>query len=80
MALNTRGAKFINCPRSTSLKDIAVQAAESRKYDDAITRDVESVEIKTEYLRGKPQTVLEVNLYSKYAECNSFVFRQTLVA
>ena len=74
MKLNTKNAKFINCLKSkVNLANIAQKAAEMRRFDSAISFDVESVELKDrEWTGRKFERVLEVWIYSIYGEGNRF--------
>lgn len=71
--------KFINCRKSTPLSGIAKLAVERRRFNDAISFDVESVEIvEKEWTGRKYERLLKVWIYSCYAECNSFLFTESL--
>ena len=71
--------KFINCRKNVSLKAIAELAAQKRKFDNAISYDVESVEIVIrEWTGRKYERLLKVWIFSNYAECVGTCFTQSL--
>ena len=50
--------KFINCRKNVSLKAIAELAAQKRKFDNAISYDVESVEVVEREWTGRKYELL----------------------